>query len=216
MSGHRRGQLKKIAVTGGIGSGKSTLVRQLSALGYPIFDADILVSQVVIEPQIQHQIKQLLGDEAYQTSNSGEKLYQRSWVRERVFHDPEVRRSLEQIIHPAIFDKFAKVCAQINQLVGGVWVFYEAALIFESGRERDFDAVVSVVASEVVRRERLAKSRSLSNETISAIFSAQVADDVRRSKSHFIIENSGDAGDLSRQIFKLLESLRNFFHPQSH
>lgn len=216
MSGRSQGHLKKIAVTGGIGSGKSTLVRELSRLGYSVFDADILVGQVVQDPTVQSKIIGLLGDEAFSTDDKGQKVYQRQWVRDRVFSDAQARKSLEGIIHPAIFARFATICDQLSKLVGSVWVFYEAALIFESQREKDFDAIVSVVASEQVRRERLSKSRGLSDDTLAAIFSAQVSDETRRKKSHFIIENSNHAAGLASEAIMLVENLRNFFHPQTH
>lgn len=216
MSGRSQGHLKKIAVTGGIGSGKSTLVRELSRLGYPVFDADILVAQVVQDPNVQTKIVELLGDDAFATDDKGQKVYQRQWVRDRVFSDAQARKSLESIIHPAIFARFAMICDQLGKLVGSVWVFYEAALIFESQREKDFDAIVSVVAPEQVRRERLSKSRGLSDDTLAAIFSVQVSDETRRKKSNFIIENSNHAAGLASEAIALVENLRNFFHPQSH
>ncbi|MEY3903935.1 MAG: hypothetical protein RL189_3241, partial [Pseudomonadota bacterium] len=123
---------------------------------------------------------------------------------------------LESIIHPALFRKFESICGQLNSLSGGIWVFYEAALIFEAGREKEFDAVVSVVAPDEVRRARLSQSRGLPQQTVSAIFSAQVTDQVRRAKSHFIIENSDDSQPLRHSALQLVENLRNFFHPQSH
>ncbi|MEN9808704.1 MAG: hypothetical protein RLZZ488_271 [Pseudomonadota bacterium] len=216
MTGRQHGRLKKIAVTGGIGSGKSSLVRELALLGYPVFDADVLVAQVVLEPEVRQQITSLLGDQCYATDENGQVVYQRRWVRDRVFADEPARRSLENIIHPALFHKFESVCEQLNLLAGGIWVFYEAALIFEAGREKQFDAVVSVIATEEVRRARLAHSRSLPQETVSAIFSAQVSDQVRRAKSHFIIENSDDSRPLGQSALQLVQNLRNFFHPQSH
>lgn len=75
---------------------------------------------------------------------------------------------------------------------------------------------MSVIADEQVRRRRLAQSRSLADETVSAIFSAQVGDDVRRSKSHFIVENSDNSSTMSTHALSLVENLRHFFHPQSH
>lgn len=216
MTGRQHGRLKKIAVTGGIGSGKSSLVRELALLGYPVFDADILVAQVVLEPDVRQQITALLGEQSYGTDEHGQAVYQRRWVRERVFADERARKSLENIIHPALFQKFESICGQLNSLSGGIWVFYEAALIFEAGREKQFDALVSVIAPDDVRRKRLAHSRGLPPETVSAIFSAQVTDQVRRAKSHFIVENSDDSEPLSRAALQLVQNLRNFFHPQSH
>lgn len=214
MTGRGHGRLKKIAVTGGIGSGKSRLVSELAALGYPVFDADVLVSQVVLDEKVISRIVGLLGSDAYETADSGQVVYRRAWVRERVFADPALRKGLEAIIHPAIFARLTAICDQLQKICGSVWVFYEAALIFESGRKKDFDAVVSVVAPEEVRRERLLKSRKLSQDELTAIFSAQVSDELRRSESDFIVENSQESESAAPQALALIENLRHFFHPQ--
>ncbi|MFZ9519148.1 MAG: dephospho-CoA kinase [Silvanigrellaceae bacterium] len=215
MSLRRQGHLKKIAVTGGIGSGKSTLVSELAAFGYPVFDADQLVSRVVLQEHVTTRIISLLGEGAYVQDAGGAKVYQRSWVRDRVFGDAALRSSLEAIVHPEIAKLFNSICSQLEERAGGIWVFYEAALIFEAGREEDFDAVVSVIASDEVRKARLLKSRKLSVETLSAIFSAQVGDDQRRQKSNFVVENSAGIAELKNETLVLLSNLRNFFHPQS-
>jgi dephospho-CoA kinase len=216
MTARRTGHLKRIAVTGGIGSGKSTLIRELSSFGYAVYDADRLVSDVVADPQIQQKIVSCLGTDAYSTDSNGQLIYQRQWVRDRIFNDASARQELESIIHPALSARFDRICKELDLLAGGIWIFYEAALIFESRREQDFDAVVSVVAPEKLRRQRLSSSRKLSETTMAAIFSAQVSDEVRRSKSHFVIENTLDTAHLKLQAMELIEQLRNFFHPQSH
>ncbi|MEN9826501.1 MAG: hypothetical protein RI953_2246 [Pseudomonadota bacterium] len=215
MSLRRRGHLRKIAVTGGIGSGKSTLVSELSAFGYPVFDADVLVSKVVIQEHVVPQIKSLLGEDAYTQDSNGVDVYQRAWVRDRVFGDSRLRSGLESIVHPELTKTFASICSRLEEQAGGIWVFYEAALIFETGREKDFDAVVSVVATDELRKSRLMKSRKLSEETLSAIFSAQVGDELRRTKSNFVVENSAGLADLRSKTLVLLDNLRNFFHPQA-
>jgi dephospho-CoA kinase len=215
MSRHRH-PLKRIAVTGGIGSGKSTLVRALSQLGYAVFDADRLAGEVVLQPAIKQKIETVLGAEAYTVGDKGEVVYQRSWVRDQVFSDEQKRKSLEAIIHPALFANFDETCGRLELLAGGVWVFYEAALIFEAARESHFDAVVSVLTPEHERRMRLKASRGLSDEVISAIFAAQVSDHVRRSRSHFVFENIGSESEVPSRALELLEDLRQFFHPKSH
>lgn len=208
--------LKKIAITGGIGSGKSSLTSCLSQIGYPVFDADRLVAKVVQLPEVQDQLCALLGSSAFEIDSEGNKVYNRAWVRDQVFTDPAKRTALEGILHPAIFAEFENICRSIEKTAGGVWVFYEAALIFESCRETQFDAVVAVCADEQMRRERLERHRSLSSHSVSAIIAAQVTDQVRRSKANFIIENSGSKADLTERAGELVESLRQFFHPKSH
>lgn len=208
--------LKKICITGGIGSGKSAFVRVLGQLGYPVFDADRLVDNVVLQPQVMQQIVTLLGEDSYLRDPQGERTYNRAWVRDQVFSDPSKRTRLEGIIHPALFLAFDEICKQIEINSGGVWVFYEAALIFESGRESQFNATVSVVADEPTRLQRLQRHRNLSNENVSAIIAAQVSDHVRRARSNFIIENNGSLDDLVLRATELTQALRQFFHPKSH
>lgn len=209
-------RLKKIAVTGGIGSGKSALSAVLSQMGYPVFDADRLVTQVVQRPQVQQQLIALFGPSAFLSDSDGMRSYNRSWVRDQVFANPAQRAALEAIIHPALFQEFDSICQQLERTAGGVWVFYEAALIFESSRESNFDAIVAVLADEQTRRDRLALHRNLSQENVSAIFAAQVSDHIRRSKANFIIENNGSKADLVGRAAELIECLRQFFHPKSH
>jgi dephospho-CoA kinase len=209
------GRLKKIALTGGIGSGKSSFARVLSDFGYCVFDADKLVSEVVLQDDVRQQLVQVFGDESYTSDSSGNVIYNRPFVRECVFSDPNLRAELEKILHPRLFTAFDSRCREIESVSGAVWIFYEAALIFEQTRESSFDAVVSVLAPEEERRIRLKTSRQLPDHTISAIFAAQVSDHVRRAKSTFILENDGDVADFPKLTLELLENLRQFFHPKS-
>lgn len=215
MSFHKT-RLKKIAVTGGIGAGKSSLTKALSDLGYAVFDADRLVERVVFIPEVKAKIIKLCGDEAFIENNSGEIEYNRHWLRDQVFMDPPKRKTLESIIHPVLFEVFDETCSKLQEIAGGLWVFYEAALIFESSREGSFDAVVSVVASEDERRKRLKATRSLSDESLDAIFAAQVNDHVRRSKSNFVFENNDTKDDIPSRTLELVSHLRQFFHPKTH
>lgn len=184
-------------------------------LGYATFDADKLVSDVVLSSAVRPQIEAILGQESYTETELGAVVYNRGWVREQIFSDEAKRRNLESVIHPALFEAFDDICAQLQNLACGIWVFYEAALVFESERESFFDAVVSVVVPEEERRARLMASRNLTDDSISAIFAVQVSDSVRRSKSHFVLENSGFKEDLPFQALELLGDLRQFFHPKS-
>lgn len=212
---HSHYRLKRIGITGGIGSGKSTLSSCLARLGYPVFDADHLLTRVVQQPSVQNQLTALLGVNAFESDANGHKTYNRAWVREQVFADAQKRTALEGIVHPAIFGEFDAICKALEQVAGGVWVFYEAALIFESRRESHFDAIVSVCAEEKARRERLEQHRRLSQENVSAIIAAQVTDRERRAKSNFLIENSGSKVELADRALELVNSLRQFFHPKS-
>lgn len=212
---HSHYSLKKVAITGGIGSGKSALSECFSKMGYPVFDADRLLASVVQEPSVQMRLTALLGANAFLSDAEGHKTYNRAWVREQVFADPQKRTALEGIVHPAIFNEFDRLCKSLEKTAAGIWVFYEAALIFESGRESQFDAIVAVCADEKTRRDRLAQHRRLSQESVSAIFAAQISDQERRAKSNFVIENTGSKAELAERALELVVSLRQFFHPKS-
>lgn len=212
---HTHFSLKRIGITGGIGSGKSALSSCFAKMGYPVFDADRLLMKVVQQLSVQSQIVALFGPNAFVSDADGNKVYDRAWVREQVFADAQKRTALERIVHPAIFCEFDTICQALEKTAGGIWVFYEAALIFESGRESHFDAIISVCAEEKTRRERLEQHRKLSQESVSAIFAAQVTDRERRAKSNFIIENNGSKVDLVDRASELVNSLRQFFHPKS-
>jgi dephospho-CoA kinase len=212
---HSHTSLKKVAITGGIGSGKSALSECFAKIGYPVFDADRLLTSVVQQPSVQTQLTALLGSNAFISDTEGRQTYNRTWVREQVFADTQKRIALEGIVHPAIFNEFNSLCRNLEKTAGGIWVFYEAALIFESGRESNFDAVVAVCADEEIRRARLVQHRKLSHENISAIFAAQVTDRERRTKANFVIDNSGSKVELSERALELVVSLRQFFHPKS-
>ncbi len=199
--------VRKIAVTGGIGSGKSAICAFLKNLGYAVLDADACAHEALAAPDVILQLRALLGDASY----SDEGCLNRDFVRAAIFREPSLRKKMEGIVHPVVQRiSLEKTIAAAPGSRDG-WVFYEFALLFETGRQNDFDAVVLVTAPECARIERVSKTRGLSPEQVRAIVSAQTSDTVRAAGAHVIIDNSGSQDFLEESVARALDALRAKF-----
>ncbi len=190
-----------IGITGGIGSGKSAVVSLLKAKGYPVLDADQL-SRDLMKPgsPIEAQIKQAFG------------TTDRSQIRELIFQDKQARLKLEAITHPEI----KKATSDWITQTSGEVLFYEASLLFETGRYRDFDGCLLVTAPEELRRTRVlaretSKGQSINSQTIDAIMSAQMQDSEKKRFANWQLENSGSEGQLATEVEKWLSELKTTF-----
>lgn len=199
--------VRRIGITGGMGSGKSTAMKFLGSLGALVLDADFLARDVVNIPHVRAAVGALLGRDVY----TPEGVFDRAKVRERVFADPSLRRGLESITHPAIASLFAEQVARVETVCPTAWVFYEASLLVETGRTGEFDAIVLVTAPPEVRVERLAAGRGMSRESALAVMAAQSSDEEKRAYATFVLENGGTPEALESALWVLLKSLREKF-----
>jgi len=196
-----------IGITGGIGAGKSSVLAQLESLGYIVLDADGLSHRATSEPDVRAAIVALLGESSY----SAEGAYDRKAVRARVFSDPAARAGLESILHPAITRRFAELAADVERVSSRAWIFYEASLLLEAGREKDFDAVVLVTASEETRIARLAVRNGFSRPQAQDIMAAQWSDARKRALCTHEIVNDGTVADLTQDVMSLVGALKERF-----
>lgn len=173
-----------IGLTGGIGSGKSTVARVLNALGHPVFSADQAGHRAYAHPDVKTGVVQLFGHEAYMADGN----VNRKMLAERVFNNPALLQQLNALIHPNVKQQFeAWVKAQGKQVL----VFREAAILFESGSHADCEAVVTVSAPEYVRIQRV-MARDGSDETqVRARMAKQFSDEKRRQLAEYEIVNDG-------------------------
>jgi dephospho-CoA kinase len=200
---------RKIGITGGIGSGKSTVRKLLTELGYCSADADFFVQQVVSKPEVKSQIVSLLGEAAYTPEND----YHRKFVRDLVFDKPALKSQLENVLFPEVQKRFNGAFATLQEEFPGAWFFYEATLLIEAGRSHEFDAIVLVSAPAEKRSLRVQKRSGLSEESAEKIILNQSNDTVRRPFCQFEIVNDGDLTQLSVQVQSLLQDLRDHFCP---
>ncbi|MCA2959582.1 MAG: dephospho-CoA kinase [Silvanigrellales bacterium] len=199
--------VRRIGITGGMGSGKSTALKFLGSLGALVLDADSLARDVVNIPSVRTSVEALLGADVY----TSEGVFDRAKVRERVFSDPALRRGLESITHPAIAALFAEQVARVEAVCPTAWVFYEASLLVETGRTGEFDAIVLVTAPPDVRVQRLEAGRGVPRESALAAMAAQSTDEEKRLHATFVLENGGTPEALESALWVLLKSLREKF-----
>jgi dephospho-CoA kinase len=195
--------LKILGLTGGIGAGKSTVARMFAARGVPVVDADALAREVVAPGLPAHADIAAAWPEVI-AADSG---IDRKRLGEIVFADPAARARLEAITHPRIQSASAGRLAALAA-AGHRLALYEAPLLVESGRHRDFDGLIVVTASQATQIARVRARNGLSQAQAEARIRAQLptADKVRLAT--FVIDNDGDLTRTEAAVEALLHRLR--------
>jgi dephospho-CoA kinase len=189
-----------VALTGGIGSGKSTVGQIFQDLGAIVTDSDQLARDVVERGTTGFdQIIAAFGDEVLKNGDLN-----RAALADLVFKDPAKRKQLEQITHPLIRKAFAKIVESAN---GDSIVVNQIPLLVESNHDYKFDHVITVSASEAVRIERLLK-RGMNLTQIQQRLQAQSNDAQREKISDSIIRNDNSQADLLSEVEKVWELLQ--------
>lgn len=172
---------KIIGLTGGIGSGKTTIANYLVSLGYPVYIADDAGRKVMQKQEIIDAIKEKFGLEIFENN-----LLNRAKLAKIVFDNPEQLKKLNAIVHPAVKEDFKN---WLTQHLESPLVFYESAILFESGSYNDFDVIITVIAPLEKRIARVLERDNSNREQVLNRINAQWTDEQRISKSDFVIEN---------------------------
>ena len=194
----------KVALTGGIGSGKSTVAEFLDELGAYVIDSDQLARDVVERGTPGYEaVLAAFGDEIL---TDGE--IDRAKLAEIVFKDSIARATLESIIHPLVRDAAEKM---VKSLPSDAVVINQIPLLVETDGAKRFDFVITVSTDEDVRRRRLVE-RGMKDYEITKRLAAQVNDAAREAIAHSVIRNSGSIAELRQAV----ESIwRNELLPRS-
>lgn len=195
--------MKWIGLTGGLGSGKSTVARLLRTKGYPVIDADELAKDVVAAgTKGQREVVQEFGADVLLADGQ---LDRRALGR-KVFGHPDRLLKLESIIHPLVqFEVETRRKAFASQ--GFRLAFYDVPLLFEKNIP-GFDAVVVVAAPEPLRRSRVAMRDGLGEEEILRRLASQLPMDVKEAKADHVLRNDGDLAHLEAQVDDLVLKLK--------
>ena len=192
-----------VGLTGGIGSGKSTVARRLALRGARVIDADQLAREIV-EPgkPALLEIAATFGDEIL--NPSGE--LDRNKLGALVFSDPKARARLNAIVHPEVANLSA---LRIEQAMreGAPVVVYDVPLLYENGLESRFPIVVVVSAPESVQEARIRARDGLSSEDARARMAAQMPLSQKTEKADFVVDNAGRLEDTERQVDELYAAL---------
>ena len=195
--------MKKIGLTGGIGSGKTSIAQIIAAMSYPVYYSDQRAKFLSDEnPAIRNGLFDLFGDEAYIDGTLN-----RVFVSERIFSNPDLRLKVNEIIHPIVRKDFDDWAAQQTSSL----IFNEAAILFETGAYQQFDAVLLVCAPEAVRIQRVMLRDKLSRETVLQRIQAQMTDAQRNDFATFLIRNP-DGNDVSKAAVELHKQLLDYLN----
>lgn len=188
-----------IGITGGIGSGKSTLSEKLRAEGYLVYDSDLEARRLQNEnPIIRKNLVELFGEKVY--SNQG---LNRPILAQLVFGNKELLSKLNLIVHPVVETDFKN---WIEKHIDQKYLFIESAILFESKFNQLVDKVIVITASEEVRIFRVMKRDGISSEKVYARMSNQISEDTKISKADFII-HSDDNMPLVDKMHNILQEL---------
>lgn len=190
----QKAKSKIIGITGGIGSGKSTVSKFIEELGFPVYDSDFWAKELVnIDENLKSRVIELLGKESYDENGK----YNRKFVAEKVFENQELLLQLNQIIHPAVKIHFENwVNAQNAE-----FVFKETALLFELKLYESCYQSILVTADENIRIKRVMDRDGRTYREVKEIIDKQMPEVDKVKLADFVIQNNTD-----------LESLKEFTH----
>ena len=188
-----------VGLTGGIGSGKSTIAKAFAALGIAVFNSDEQAKALIAtDTQVKERIIAAFGEEAYQ---NGE--YNRAYIAQIVFNNSEKLAILNGIVHPAL----AKYFKQWAKKQMSPYVLKEAAILFESGSYKDCDYIITVTAPEEVRIARVMARDHCTEAQVRARMAQQWSDAQRIALSNAVIENV-DLESAKEQVKRINDELR--------
>lgn len=190
---------RTIGLTGGIGSGKTTIANHFKTLGIPVYIADDEARKIMQTSVVIDGIKKAFGEALFE----GEVL-KRDKLAQIVFNDPEKLQLLNKIVHPAVKRHFKQWLLEHSAFP---IVVYEAAILFESGNYEDFDEIITVTAPVESRIQRVMTRDNTSREQVLGRINSQWTDEQRISKSDYVIENI-EIENAKRETENILKILR--------
>ena len=196
-------RVNRVALTGGIATGKSHCVARLIALGASTIDADALAHQAVAPGTAGFAAVRARFGEAVMADDGG---LNREALGRIVFSDDNARRALEAIIHPAVYgaiQRWFDGLAGTGKRVG----IADIPLLYETGHEEDFDAVIVAACTPAQQLERLMKRSGLPREDAEARIAAQWPIERKRALADYVIDTSGSIEETNRQVQKLWATL---------
>lgn len=186
--------MKVIGLTGGIGSGKTTVATMFQKLGIPVYIADDEAKKLMLTKNIKQKVIDLFGDKAY-TKNE----LNRSFISSKVFDDKHLLQSLNNIVHPEVGKHFKKWLKSQK----ATYVVKEAAILFENDSYKKCFKNILVVADEKKRISRVQKRDETTADKISAIMSNQWPDEKKIKLADFVIENNSGLEELRAKVYEV-------------
>ncbi|MCB0461073.1 MAG: dephospho-CoA kinase [Flavobacteriaceae bacterium] len=172
---------KVVGLTGGIGSGKTTVANYFKELGVPIYIADVEAKALMNRSKvIKRKLIQIFGEDTYKNNNLN-----KPFVASKIFNDKSLLEQMNSIVHPKVASHFKRWLKKQTT----PYVIKEAAIIFENGSYKSLDLTITVVAPENIRIKRVIERDNSTAEKVEAIIKNQWSDAEKIKLSDFVIEN---------------------------
>lgn len=194
----------KIGITGGIGSGKTTVCKVFETLGIPVFNADLVAKQIMVTDVVLiAEVKSAFGKDSYLEND----ILNNKHIAEIVFNDSKALETLNSIVHPAVFRAFDD---WVNEFPASVpYVLKEAALLFESGSYQMCNFNILVTAPITTKLARVMQRDGVTEAQVNARMDKQFSDEQKLKMANYLIENTENRSvimqvlDLHQQFLKL-------------
>lgn len=191
---------KIIGLTGGIGSGKTTVAKLLEKEGFPVYYSDEESKKILQSPEIKIRVIEIFGNQIL-----SDDLIDRKKLANIVFQHPEKLKELNAILHPAVKKHFEE---WVTKNASEPFLVKEAAILFESGAYKYCDIILTIVASEALRIQRVMERDHCSKEAVVDRMKNQWTDSQRVEKSDFVIANE-NLEQTQKEILKFLKKIKN-------
>ncbi|WP_333809730.1 dephospho-CoA kinase [Flavobacterium sp.] len=188
---------KIIGLTGGIGSGKSTVANYIASKGIPVYIADEEAKKVMEQEDVKKKIQNLFSESVLNEDNT----LNRKKIADFVFNDPKKLKELNAVVHPEVHLHFKN---WLNEHKNYPYVIKEVAILFETGGNKDCDKVILITAPEELRIERAMKRDNLTKKDILVRINNQLSESKKKELSDFVVENI----NLSNTFLKIDEILK--------
>tara|TARA_Y100001947_G_C10343649_1_gene306588 strand:+ start:2425 stop:3009 length:585 start_codon:yes stop_codon:yes gene_type:complete len=183
----------KVAITGGIGTGKTTISSMFSDKGIPVFNSDEIAKEIMnTDSLLKNEIVTAFGDKAYDKNKLN-----KEYLSDVIFNNETLLKKINSIVHPYVAEEFNSWIQEQNSK----YIIYESAIIFENQAEDSFDKIICVTASEEEVISRIMKRNDFSVDKIKSIINKQLPNDAKVQKSDYVIESM----NISKLSDKVLE-----------
>tara|TARA_B110000014_G_scaffold24546_1_gene15610 strand:+ start:2021 stop:2605 length:585 start_codon:yes stop_codon:yes gene_type:complete len=183
----------KVAITGGIGTGKTTISNMFSDKGVPVFNSDEIAKEIMnTNSLLKNEIVTAFGDKVYDKNRLN-----KEYLSDAIFNNETLLKKINAIVHPYVADEFNSWIEEQDSK----YIIYESAIIFENQVEDFFDKIICVTASEEDVISRVMKRNNFSVDKIKSIINKQLPNDAKIQKSDYVIENI----NISKLSDKVLE-----------
>ncbi len=190
--------MKIIGITGGIGSGKTTVAKMFQDLGIPIYIADFEAKKLMSNSKvIKRQLITLLGEQSYINNELN-----KPFIADRIFNNKKLLEEINAIVHPKVGRHFKKWVA----IQSSPYIIKETAILFENGAYRSCDEIITVTAPETLRIQRVIERDDSTSQSIKAVINNQWDDAKKIALSQYVIINI-DLIDTAQQVMEIHQKI---------